>query len=468
MANPLLALSGLPPFSKILPEHVEPAVDGILADNRAQLDKILQHEGQVTWNSLLVPLDEMDDRLSRAWSPVSHMNSVVNNDDLRNAYNACLPKLSQYSTELGQNEALFAAFRALAEGSEYPRLDNAQKKVISDSLRDFRLSGIDLSAEDKQRFKEIAQELSKLTSKFGENVLDATNAWKKHVTDESALQGIPDSGLAMLKQNAQHAELEGSLLTLDFPCYFSVMSYADNRELREEMYRAFVTRASDEGPNAGEFDNSPVMARILELRHEKAKLLGYENYAEYSLATKMAASTEQVVSFLRDLGQRSLEMAKQELDELRQFAKENGGPEEFEAWDALYYAEKLRLHKYAISQEELKPYFPEDKVLSGMFALVNRLYDVTIAERKDVETWHDDVRFFEITHANGEVRGQFYLDLYARANKRGGAWMDECIGRIRRDNSVQTPVAYLVCNFTPPVGGDPAMFTHDEVLTLFH
>jgi len=468
MENPLLTLSGLPPFRQILPEHVEPAIESILADNRLQLEKILASDEPFTWQNLLEPLEAMEDRLARAWSPVSHMNSVVNNDALRNAYNACLAKLSQYSTEMGQNQALFEAFSALAQGPDYAALDHAQKKVINDSLRDFSLSGIALSSDDKQRYKDIVQELSSLSSKFGENVLDATNAWKKHIIDVSLLQGVPESGMGMFKQNAQQAEKEGWLLTLDFPSYFPILSYADNRQLREEVYRAFVTRASDEGPSAGEFDNTPVMARILELRHAKAQLLGFANYAEYSLATKMAASTDQVVTFLRDLGERSLGMAKQELEELREFSDSLGGPTELEAWDTLYYAEKLRQHKYAISQEELKPYFPEDKVLTGMFSLVKRLYDITITERKDVDVWHNDVRFFEITEANGDVRGQFYLDLYARAHKRGGAWMDECIGRLRRSSDVQTPVAYLVCNFSPPVADAPAMFTHDEVLTMFH
>ena len=468
MDNPLLNLSGLPPFEQIKPEHVEPAMDAILAENRQTLHQLLQKGGEYSWASLLEPLENMEDKLGRAWSPVSHMNSVVNKDELRDAYNACLPKLSQYSTEIGQNADLFKAFKSIAEGGEFARLDDAQKKVINDGLRDFRLSGIDLSDDDKERFKSIVQELSSLTSKFGENVLDATNAWKKHITDETLLAGVPDSGKALFKQSAEQAELDGWMLTLDFPCFFSVMNYGDNRELREEMYRAYVTRASDEGPDAGKFDNTPVMEKILELRHEKAKLLGFANYADYSITTKMAASTEQVVAFLRDLGQKSLAMAKQELDELRAFANENGGPETLEAWDVSYYGEKLRQHKYAISQEALKPYFPENKVLRGMFALVNKLYDVTIEERDDVNVWHKDVRFFEIKEANGTMRGQFYLDLYARAQKRGGAWMDECIGRVRRGNTVQTPVAYLVCNFSPPVGDAPAMFTHDEVLTLFH
>lgn len=468
ISNPLLNLSGLPPFAHIKPEHVEPAMDAILAENRAQLEAILAKGGPYAWANLLAPLQEMEDRLGRAWSPVSHMNSVVNSEALRAAYNACLPKLSQYSTELGQNEQLYRAFVEIAEGAEFAKLDAAQKKVIDNSLRDFRLSGIALSEAEKTRFKEIVQELSSLTSKFGENVLDATNAWKKHITDAALLQGVPESSRAMFAQNAQAAELTGWQLTLDFPCYFAIMSFADNRALREELYRAYVTRASDEGPHAGQFDNTPVMERILALRHEKSKLLGFANYADYSLATKMATSTDQVVTFLRDLGQRSLGMAKQELDELRAYARDNGGPATLEAWDVTYYSEKLQQHKYSISQEDLKPYFPEDKALDGMFKLVDQLYDITISERKDVDVWHKDVRFFEIKDSAGQARGQFYLDLYARAHKRGGAWMDECIGRLRREHGVQVPVAYLVCNFTPPVGSDPALFTHDEVLTLFH
>ena len=467
MKNPLLTMTGLPPFKQIRPEHVEPALDQLLAENRAQLQQLLARQVGYSWENLLHPLELLEDRLGRLWSPVSHLNSVVNSDELRAVYNACLPKLSEYSTEMGQNEGLYRAFKEIAEGVEFERLNTAQRKVITNGLRDFQLSGIGLSGADKERYKAIVQELSLLGSKFSENVLDATNAWKKEITDETLLAGVPESSLAMLRQNAEQAQLKGWLLTLDFPCYFAIMNYAATRELRQELYRAYVTRASDEGANAA-WDNTPVMERLLALRHEKAQLLGFANYAEYSIATKMAATTQQVIDFLTDLGRRSVAIAQRDLDEVRHFAQESDGLMDLEAWDVGYYSEKLRQHKYAISQEALKPYFPEERVLTGMFALVNRLYDITISERNDIELWHDDARFFEIRDAQGSLRGQFYLDLYARGQKRGGAWMDECIGRLKRDEGVQIPVAYLVCNFSPPVGETPALFTHDEVLTLFH
>ena len=469
MSNPLLEMTGLPPFAHIRPEHVEPAIDTLLAENRETVRRLLAANREYTWDNLVQPLEEMEDRLSRVWAPVSHMNSVVNSEALRQAYNACLPKLSEYSTELGQNAELHAAYRSLHDTGEYARLDTAQKKVIDDALRDFHLSGVDLPAEQQARFKEIRQRLSKLTTRFEENVLDATQAWTRHVTDEARLSGLPDSARAMARQAAEQKGLEGWLFTLDFPSYYAVVSYADDRELRREMHEAYVTRASDQGPNAGKWDNSEVMAEILALRHELANLLGYRTYAERSLATKMADSPERVLGFLHDLARRSRPQAQKELDELRAFARDKFGLADLQPWDIAYYSEKLREHTYAISQEELKPYFPETRVIPGMFRVVERLYGITIHEVEGVEVWHPDVRFYEIRDENGELRGQFYLDLYARENKRGGAWMDDCRGRFRHaDGSLQTPVAFLTCNLTPPVGDQPALFTHDEVITLFH
>ena len=469
MSNPLLEMTGLPPFAHIRPEHVEPAVDTLLAENRETVRRLLAANREYTWDNLVQPLEEMEDRLSRVWAPVSHMNSVVNSEALRQAYNACLPKLSEYSTELGQNAELHAAYRSLHDTGEYARLDTAQKKVIDDALRDFHLSGVDLPAEQQARFKEIRQRLSKLTTRFEENVLDATQAWTRHVTDEARLSGLPDSARAMARQAAEQKGLDGWLFTLDFPSYYAVVSYADDRELRREMHEAYVTRASDQGPNAGKWDNSEVMAEILALRHELANLLGYRTYAERSLATKMADSPERVLGFLHDLARRSRPQAQKELDELRAFARDKFGLADLQPWDIAYYSEKLREHTYAISQEELKPYFPETRVIPGMFRVVERLYGITIREVEGVEVWHPDVRFYEIRDENGELRGQFYLDLYARENKRGGAWMDDCRGRFRHaDGTLQTPVAFLTCNLTPPVGDQPALFTHDEVITLFH
>ena len=468
MNNPLLNLTGLPPFQAIKPEHVEPAIDQILADNRAAIEKLLDATADYSWDNLAAPLENLQDRLDRAWSPVSHMNAVVNSPELREAYNACLPKLSQYATELGQNARLCAAYRHMADSAGFASLDTAQRKAIDNALRDFRLSGVDLPDELKARYMAIQQQLSSLTAKFEQNVLDATQAWNKHISDESLLAGLPPSALAMMRQTAQQKSLAGWLLTLEFPSYYAVMSYADQRPLREEMYRAYATRASEQGPDAGRFDNSAHMAEILKLRHELALLLGFKNYAERSLATKMAPGTGEVLSFLRDLADRSLGMAQEELAELRAFAREQHGLDGIEPWDITYYSEKLRQHRYAISQEDLKPYFPQPQVVNGLFEVVQRLYGLEIRERTGVETWHGDVRVFDIRDRHGEVRASFYLDLYARPNKRGGAWMADCISRRRVGDRLQLPVAFLTCNFTPPVGDDPALFTHNEVITLFH
>ncbi|MDQ2696660.1 MAG: oligopeptidase A [Pseudomonadota bacterium] len=467
MTNPLLDTADLPAFSAIRPEHVEPAIDALLARNRARLEELLAGTGY-TWDSLIRPIEEMDDDLNRAWAPVRHLNAVMNCEALRAAYNACLPRLSEYATEWGQNEDLYNAYRSIAGGCEYPRLDAAQKKVIDDALRDFRLSGVALPAQAKARYKAIMQELSTLSAKFSENVLDATQAWRKPITDERQLAGLPESAMAGARQAAQRESLDGWLLTLELPSYLPVLSYADDRDLRRELYEAYVTRASEQGPIAGRFDNTPLMERILALRHEAARLLGFADYAEYSLATKMADSPDQVLEFLRDLAARSRPQAQRELQELEDFARQEHGVSELASWDVGYYSEKLRQHRYQISQEELRPYFPEPRVLAGLFTVVERLYGMTVRPLAGVEVWHQDVRAYEIIDAAGQRRGRFYLDLYARANKRGGAWMDGCVARRRRGQGVQTPAAFLVCNFTPPVGDDPALFTHSEVQTLFH
>jgi len=466
MDNPLLHLEGLPPFTRIRAEHVEPAIDQLLAESRALTEKLLAQDGPFTWDNLVEPLEIMEDRINRAWSPVSHLNSVLNSEELRQAYNACLPKLSDYGTEMGQNAALQAAYQSVYDND--PDLDPAQRKLLENALRDFHLSGVDLPPEQKQRFKEISQQLSSLTSKYSENVLDATNAWSKLLPDEKLLAGLPESALDLARQTAEQQGEQGWMLTLDFPSYLPLMTYADNRELRREVYEAFSTRASDQGPQAGQWDNSEIMEQILKLRHEQSLILGFDNYAERSLARKMAPDCERVMEFLNDLAARSRPQAQQELQELRAFAHEHYGMEALEAWDIGYYSEKLRQHRYAITQEELKPYFPEDQVLNGMFAVVNRLYGISISEVPEFESWHPDVRLFEIRDEAGHLQGQFYLDLHARRNKRGGAWMDECIVRMFTPSCDQIPVAYLVCNFSPPVGDKPALFTHDEVETLFH
>ncbi|MEW7982194.1 MAG: oligopeptidase A [gamma proteobacterium symbiont of Phacoides pectinatus] len=466
MENPLLNPEGLPAFSQILPEHVEPAIDRLLTESRSLTERLLDQEQPFTWDNLVEPLDLMDDRISRAWSPVSHMNSVVNSDALRDAYNACLPKLSDYATEMGQNERLFQAYQTLAGSAA--DLSPQQRRVLDNALRDFHLSGVDLPEREKARYKAISQELSQLTSRYSDNLLDATNAWSRLSSDPAELAGLPASALDLAAQNAAREGQEGWLLNLEFPSYLPVMTYADNRDLRREVYQAYATRASDQGPHAGRWDNGPLMERIVALRHEQARLLGFENYAERSLARKMAPSTSAVIDFLNDLSHRSLPQAKRELEELREFAGSEFGITDLQAWDLDYYAEKLRQSRYAITQEELKPYFPETRVLPGLFAVVERLYGLRISEVDGVDVWHPDVRFFEIRDASGTLRGQFYLDLYARPRKCGGAWMDECTVRIFNRRRRQLPVAYLTCNFAPPVGGKPALFTHDEVETLFH
>ena len=466
--NPLLQDFDLPPYSTILPEHVEPAVDAILAQSRTVVADVLASQGDTPrWGTLIDALDEQGAKLGRAWSPVSHLNAVRNNPELRAAYEACLPKLSEYWTEMGQNRALFQAYEALAASPEAASFDVAQKTILEQALRDFRLSGIDLPPEQQKRYGEIQMKLSELGSRFSNQLLDATQAWSKHVEDESLLAGITESAKGQMKQAAEAKDLQGWLITLEFPSYYAVMTYADNRALREELYAAYCTRASDQGPNAGQNDNGPVMAEILELRQELARLLGFANYSELSLASKMAETPEQVLSFLRDLAVRSKPFAAQDLSELKAFAAEQGC-NDLQSWDVGYYSEKLREQRYSISQEILRAYFPIDKVLSGLFAIVEKLYGIQIKELSGFDTWHPDVRLFEIEE-NGQHVGRFFFDLYARANKRGGAWMDGARDKRRAaGGELVSPVANLVCNFTPASTGKPALLTHDEVTTLFH
>ena len=468
MSNPLIALEGLPPFSKIKPEHIVDALKAAIDHCRETIDEVLK-QPTYSWDNFVLPLEEADDKLARMWSPVSHMHSVVNSEALRKAYDECLPLISEYSTFVGQHQGLYEAYKAIKDSDDFAQLTLAQQTSIDNALRDFQLSGIALAPEQQKRFGEISARLSELASKFGNNVMDATQAWHKHITDESELAGLPESALALAAHTAEAKGLDGWVFTLDIPSYLPLMTYADNQALREEAYRAFVTRASDQGPNAGEFDNSEIMHEELTLRHELAQLLGFSNYAEKSLATKMAESPAQVFEFLNDLAAKSKPQAEQEVAELRAFAKQEHGVESLKPWDYAYYGEKLKQAKYAISDEELRPYFPEHKVLSGLFETVNRLFGITVSEVEGVDTYHPDVRFFAIHDGNGELRGNFYLDLYAREHKRGGAWMDDCMGRkVRASGELQTPVAYLVCNFNKAVGDKPALFTHNEVTTLFH
>lgn len=465
MNNPLLEASKLPLFSTIKAVHIQPAIEQILEKNRQRISNLIATISQPTWDNFMAPMQAWDDELAQAWSPVGHLNGVLNSDELREAYNACLPLLSQYSTDLGQNQELCGLYKKLEAADEFHAYSTAQKKAVTNALRDFHLGGVDLPADKKLRYGEIKQRLSKLTSTFSENVLDATNAWHKDIVDVKELAGVPESALGLFAQQAKAAGVEGYRLTLDFPSYLPILTYCNNRILREEMYTAFVTRAS-ELSNEGKYDNSANINEILELRYELAQLLGFDSYADYSLATKMADSPVEVLAFLNDLASKAKPQAEREFAELKTFAKEQGA-DELQPWDVGYYSEKLKLARYAISQEDLRPYFPVDKAINGMFAVVSRLYDVEFAEQKPFDTYHPDARFFHV-NKDGKQIAAFYLDLYARAKKRGGAWMDDCRVRRQTEQGIQLPVAYLVCNFSPAVGDTPALLTHDELTTLFH
>lgn len=471
MSNPLLQKHLLPPFSAIQPEHVEPAIRQLIDDSRAHMQQLLDTLEHPTWDSLVAPLEEQGDLLEQAWSPVSHLNAVCNNDALRNAYNASIALLTEYGTEVSQNTELYHAYQALADSDEYLNLSQAQKQTIDNALRDFRLGGVTLDGEKKKRFGEIKQRLSQLSTQFSNNVLDATQAWYKHFEHADALAGLPESALAQAAQAATQKNVKGYVVTLDFPSYLAVMMYADNRQLREEIYTANVTRASSagikaDGSSAAEWDNTELINETLALRHELAQLLGFDNYAERSLATKMAQSTEQVLDFLTDLARKSKPLAERDLAELKAFASAQGC-DDLQAWDMTYYSEKLRIEKYAVSQEDLRPYFPAERVISGMFEVVKRLYAIDIVQVAAFDSWHRDVRFYHV-FKDGEKIASFYLDLFAREHKRGGAWMADCRVRRQSADGLQLPVAFLTCNFTPPVGDTPSLLTHDEVTTLFH
>ncbi|MGB0834511.1 MAG: oligopeptidase A [Psychrobium sp.] len=467
--NPLFTMTGLPPFSQIKPEHVEPAVTEAIKLCRESIESVLANDAPFTWDNLVAPLEESDDKLNRIFSPVSHLNGVLNSEELRQAYEACLPKLSEYSTWVGQNADLYKAYQQVADSEGFKELTAVQQKVINDALRDFKLSGIALAPEQQKRYGEISMRLSELGSNFSNNVLDATAGWTKLIADEAQLAGLPQSAIDAAKAAAQEKEQDGWLFTLDFPSYLPVLTYADDANFREEMYTAFSTRASDQGPNAGEWDNSEIINETLALRHELAQLLDFDSFADKSLATKMAENPAQVVDFLEDLAAKSKPQAQRDLDELRAFAKEHYNADNLQVWDMAYYGEKLKQHTYAISDEELRPYFPENKAVAGLFEVVNRLYGLTIIEQPDADVWHKDVKYYNISDRNGEHRGSFYFDLYARANKRGGAWMADCLDRrVKAGGQLQDPVAFLTCNFNKPVGDKPALFTHDELVTLFH
>jgi len=456
VSNPLLDFSGLPRFAEIEPAHVASAIDELLAQGRAAIAAVTT--APPTWDAFVAPLEDANERIGRAWGQVSHLHAVMDSPALREAYNANLPKITQYWTELGQNEALFAKYKGLQKSREFSSLGAARRKIIENAVRDFRLSGAELAADKKARFAAIQEELAGLSAKFSENVLDATNAFSITVPRERTA-GIPEDALHTAREAAQKDGKEGFKFTLHAPSYLPVMQYGEDRALRETLYRESSTRASEFGKP--EWDNTANIARIVELRREMARLLGYASFAEVSLVPKMAESPGQVLGFLDDLAHRARPFAEKDVAELREFFPD------LQAWDVAYASEKLRANRYAFSDQEVKQYFPEDAAVGGLFRVAQALYQVSIVPSK-APVWHEDVRFFDVRDRAGALVGQFYMDLYARETKRGGAWMDDAIGRRRKGERIQTPVAYLNCNFSSPVAGKPALFTHDEVLTLFH
>ncbi len=468
MSTSVWDATSLPQFSAIDVNSIEADLTTLLDNNRKVMADCVAQEAALTWENFVLPLDQINDELGVFWSPISHLNSVKNSPELRDAYNACLPKLTQYYTEIGQNHGLYQGYKTLLSQAESAGYTQAQTEALVQEVRGFELSGVALEGAEKERYGEISQRLSELSSAFGEHVLDATQAWSKLVTDESELSGLPESALAQAKQMAAAKEQEGWLFTLDFPSYMPVLNYADNQALREELYTAFATRASANAPTGSEYDNAPLIDEILVLRHEMAELLGFSDYAALSVATKMAENGDQVIEFLNDLAVKGKPAAEQDLQQIQDFVKAEFGVTELNSWDIGYYAEKLREHKFSISQEALRPYFPINKTLSGLFHVAQTLFGIEIREETEFDSYHKDLQLFTISKDGTDI-SCFYLDPYAREAKRGGAWMDEC--RVRRrlsDGQLQLPVAYLVCNFTPPIGDQPALLTHDEVTTLFH
>ena len=482
MTNPLLNFSDLPHFADIETRHIAPAVQELLDRSCSIVERVLSDSSETTWINFVQPMTDAHEQLSRAWGQVSHLNSVMNNPELREAYNTALPIVTKYYAGLAQNQALYEKFKKLHNSSEFKNLSCAQKMIVENELRDFQLGGAELKSEQKKRFLNIQEELSALTSRFSDNLLDATNDFMLHIENVEEVSGIPDDVLQTAKEIAKKDGVSGWKFTLHAPSYQPIMQYADNRELRRKMYQAYSTRASEVGANAEtnsggkvDWDNTSLIRKILELRKEEALLLGFNSYAEVSLASKMASTPKQVLEFLSDLAVKAKPYAKNDLEMLQRFASDQIGLEDLEAWDLAYISEKLRVDRYAFSDEEIKKYFPESKVLEGMFELVKDLYQITITSSKegfDPQFWHPDVKFFSIKDTNEKLIGQFYIDLYARPGKQGGAWMDDAVTRRRIENNIQTPVAYLNCNFAKPVNMNgqirPALFTHDEVITLFH
>ena len=466
--NALIESGQLPAFNKIQPAEIKPEIERIINHNRLEIKRLAQ-QNQHNWDNLIKPLSLLNDQLDKTWSPIRHLNSVKSSPELRDAYNGCLPLLSEYATEVSQNRDLYQGYLHIADSDEFSSFSEAQQKAVTDALLHFRLGGVELDGEAATRYQQLQKDLSELQSGFENNLLDSTQSWQYLTEDESELKGLPDYALAMLQQLAAQKELDGYRVTLDMPCYLAIITYAENRDLRRAIYEAYTTRASSEGVTDKIWDNAEKMVEIVAKRQEKAKILGFENYAAYSLETKMASSVEQVNAFLMDLAQRTHQAAIDEVNERQAYAENLGFEGELEAWDYGYYSEKLKQSKYQISDEDLKPYFADTRVVSGLFDIVENLYGVHIsAIEEGIDRWDDSVRFYQVTDHQDEVIGYFYLDLYAREHKRGGAWMDECVNRYHIDGRTQLPVAYLTCNLTPPLGNEPALFTHDEVITLFH
>ncbi|UTA47915.1 M3 family metallopeptidase [Simiduia sp. 21SJ11W-1] len=463
--NALLADPYFPPFGDFSPADAEAAVDSILADNRAAIDELVANAGAFTSEQLLRRLEAIDDRLSRAWSPVSHLNSVQNSEALRAVYERCLQKLTAYSSEMGQHEGLFALYQTLTQRPDFEALSQAHKQSVNHALRDFTLAGIGLAERARNEYKALKARLSELSNTFSNNVLDATQGWHLHITDQADLAGLPDHAIAQAQVAAKQKKLEGWVITLDFPAYHAAMTYAENRAVREQVYRAYSTRASEFGP-AGR-DNGPLIVEILQKRQALASLLGYEHYAALSLAKKMADTPANVLAFLEELARESRPVAEREFANLQTFARDVLGLETLEPWDVSFASEKLKQRDFEISQQQLRPYFPAQKVIDGMFAVVHRLFGISVKPVRDVAVWHDDVQVYAIEKGN-ETLAYFYLDLYARADKRGGAWMDDCRVRRKAGNELQKPVAYLTCNFSQPLEDTPSLLTFDEVTTLFH
>jgi oligopeptidase A len=459
--NPLLDLGELPAFGRIEASHARPALEKVLAENRARVEE-LTAQANPTFASLVAPVEELSYRLSRAWSPIAHLNAVANSPQMREAYNDCVPLLTEYSSELGQNAALQAAYLYVLK-SEADALDPPQRKVIENALRDFRLAGVDLPPAAKTRYREVAQRLAQLATKFSENVLDAGRAYTRSVSNSAELAGLPANIIDRAAADAREANQAGWLFKLDQPTYMTIMSSAESEQLRRDIYEAWITRASELGPSAGRFDNNAIIAEILPLRHELAKLLGFGNYAEYALATRMAKSSKQVLAFLEDLARRCMPAAREEYMDLEEFAGRK-----LNAWDMAFYGERLQESRFKVSQEALRPYFPLPKVLSGLFALIHRLYGIRVRERADVGVWHPSVRYYDLIDKDDRLVAGFFLDPYSRGEKRAGAWMDECVVAKSLPSGTALPVAQLVCNFTAPAAAAPSQLTHDEVITLFH